>query len=111
MSGYSNIKPEIKSIRFSGTNFVLSLVDGRKISVPLNKLPEIKKLSASQRKKYHIIAGVGFDFDDCDEVFHISEFLGDDNSLISTEKQIQYYPNASALSTVAEPKAKYKRKK
>jgi hypothetical protein len=110
MSGYADTFPKIKALHFKGTDMHLLLADGRVIIVPLSKFPAIKKLSPSQRKKYHIMAGVGFDFDGSDEVYHISEFLGADNSLSGLEKKI--YPHHShTLSRVAEPPAKYKRKK
>ncbi len=96
---------------FKGNNMHLLLADGRVIIVSLNKFPAIKHLSPSQKKKHHIMAGVGFDFDGSDEVYHISEFLGSDNSLSGIEKKIIPYQQSRTLSRVAEPAVKYKRKK
>jgi hypothetical protein len=110
MSGYSNKLPVIKSLKFTKVKIEILLVDGRCISAPLNKFPGIKKLSPAQKKKYHIIAGLAFDFDDSDEVYHISEFLGIDNSQPALEKKIKP-EEESHLSLVAEPQVKYIRKK
>ena len=111
MSGYADTLPKIKALRFKGADMHLLLVDGRIIIVPISKFPSIKKLSPSQKRKYHIMAGVGFDFDGSDEVYHISDFLGTDNSLSSLEKRIYPYQQSTTLSHVAEPTVKYKRKK
>jgi hypothetical protein len=110
MSGYADTLPTIKTLRFKGENMELFLADGRIIVVPLKKFPAIKKLSSAQRKKYHIMAGIGFDFDDSDEVYHISDFLGADNSLSALQRKITPYHYPNALSRVAEPKVAYKKK-
>ena len=62
--------------------------------------PEIKKLNVSQRKKYHIIGGEGFDFDANDEVYHIADFIGNAAAGFSNEKN---------QSMVNEPTVDYKR--
>lgn len=111
MSGYADTLPKITALIFKGADMQLLLADGRIVIVPLNKFPAIKKLSSSQRKKYHIMAGVGFDFDDSDEVYHISEFLGADNSLSALQRKINPYQQHSQLSRVAEPVVKYKKRK
>jgi hypothetical protein len=110
MKGYADTLPAIRSLRFKGAMMELHLADGRVISVPLKKFPSIKKLSPAQRKKHHILAGVGFDFDDSDEVYHISDFLGADNSLSTIQRKIHLYPAHAGFSKVAEPVAKYKKK-
>lgn len=56
----------------------LYIVNGRILSVPVSKFPDIKKLNNLQRKAYHISAGISLDFDDSDEVYHINELLGID---------------------------------
>ena len=111
MKGYSETLPKIKSLTFKGENIELHLADGRIISVPLNKFPEIKKLTPAQRKKHHIMGGVGFDFDASDEVYHISEFLGENNSLPELEKKIKpYAKHKEKLALVAEPRSTYGKK-
>ncbi len=37
--------------------------------------PSIKKLTMPQRKKWYLF-GNGFSFDDCNEVFHVEQILG-----------------------------------
>ena len=111
MNGYSDTLPKIKELGFTELSIQLFLSDGRIIVVPLTKFPSIKKLTPAQRKKYHIMAGVGFDFDASDEVYHISEFLGADNSIPSLERRLNAYHTTSSLSRVAEPLAKYRKKK
>ena len=111
MKGYSDTLPKIKALQFKSADMHLLLADGRIIIVPLSKFPSIKKLSSSEKKKYHIMAGVGFDFDGSDEVYHISDFLGADNSLVGLEKKIIPYRQTTSFSRVAEPAIKYKRKK
>ncbi|TAL61268.1 MAG: DUF2442 domain-containing protein [Bacteroidetes bacterium] len=91
--GYSSVTPLIKSVRFRGSKIILDLADGRMLMLPLSKFPEIERLSASQKKKYKLLAGTGLMFDDLDTVYHVSDFLGKENM--------------SAFSMVAEPKAKY----
>ena len=76
--GYYGITPAIERISFIQTGMMsIHLKDGRIVSVPLTRFPEIKKLNAEQRKKWQVLADVGFTFDDCDEVFHIEQVLGD----------------------------------
>jgi hypothetical protein len=77
MDGYGKIQPIIKSLSFPirGKMYV-ALKDGRTIIVPLDKFPSIKNLSLAQRKKWYILEGEGFSFDDCDEVFHIVQVFG-----------------------------------
>ena len=76
MHGYVKSASYIKQIRFPRGKVELLLSDGRVIISPIDYFPEIKKLSPVQRSRYHIIGGVGFDFDDSNEVYHLSDFLG-----------------------------------
>ena len=69
---------------------------------PLNNFPAIKKLTLTQRKKYHIIGGEGFDFEDSDEVYHIADFIG--NTAIE-------FSGTKDQSMINEPAADYKRTK
>jgi len=77
MEGYLNKKPVIKKITFMHKGkFDLHLQDGRIITMPLSEFPDIKKLTAAQRKKWYVLDDVGFSFDDCNEVYHIEQVLG-----------------------------------
>ncbi len=80
LRGYYGITPEIADISFPEKGKMnVRLIDGRIIVVPLSRFPEIKKLDSAQRKKWQVLSGVGFTFDDCDEVYHIEQILGDFN--------------------------------
>ena len=76
MEGIVNIKPAIKKITFSNSELHIKLEDGRKISVPIKYFPSINKLTSTQRDRWYTLNGEGFSFDDCDEVFHIEQILG-----------------------------------
>ncbi|HMQ98904.1 MAG TPA: DUF2442 domain-containing protein [Ignavibacteria bacterium] len=71
-------EPVLRMIKvdFDKDTMRIHLHGGRILSIPVNKFPEIKKLSASQRKSYHISGGISLDFDNSDEVYHINELLG-----------------------------------
>ena len=99
---YLNTTLQLKDIRFKTGVIELIFEDNRLLVSPLKNFPEIKKLSALQRKKYHIIGGEGFDFDDSDEVYHISDFIGNTGLQFS---------NAINQSMVNEPTAGYKHKR
>lgn len=91
--GYGNISPIIKSVRFPKEKIVLQLADGREVTLPVNKFPEIENLTPIQKRRHKLLAGTGLMFDDLDTVFHISDFLGKGIS--------------SDFSLVAEPVVKY----
>lgn len=74
--GYGNTIPRIKEVTFPSGKIVLHLYDSRMITLPIDKFPAIAKLTPSQKRKYKTLAGMGLMFDDCDVVFHISDFLG-----------------------------------
>ncbi|HDY87261.1 MAG TPA: DUF2442 domain-containing protein [bacterium] len=80
MSEFFNNTPRIKTVKFPKGKIHLYLNDGRIIYVPISKFPEIKKLSVEQRKRCNKLAGFGLMFDDLDEVYHISDFLGANNT-------------------------------
>lgn len=78
MEGIIDIQPVINKIEFPQNEKKMSvcLKDGRIIVVPLKYFPGIEKLNAQQRKKWQIINDVGFTFENCREVYHIEEILG-----------------------------------
>lgn len=76
IEGFWDVTPTIKKISFQIRGKIdVYLKDGRNIIVPISKFPSIKKLSTAQREKWYIF-GNGFSFDDCDEVYHIEQILG-----------------------------------
>lgn len=97
---YLNSTLTLKDIRFKSTAIELIFSDGRLLISPLKNFPAIKKLTPAQRKKYHIIGGEGFDFDDSDEVYHVADFIGINGLEFSGTKN---------QSMVNEPTTAYKR--
>lgn len=80
IEGFWNETPIIKCVSFDMKGKIkVVLQDGRIIIVPISKFPNIKKLSMSERKKWFLF-GNGFTFENCDEVFHIEQFLGNFNN-------------------------------
>lgn len=76
VEGYWNIAPKVKDISFpTSERLQVELVDGRIISMPLDRFPSIQKLTPDQRRHWYTY-GNGFSFDDSDEVIHIEQILG-----------------------------------
>ena len=75
--GIIGITPVIDKITFEIKGKMnIYLEDRRILIVPLSLFPSIKKLTESQRRKWHISDGQIIIFQDCDEVFHLEQFLG-----------------------------------
>jgi hypothetical protein len=72
--------PSMKTVRFRKERIIIELEDGRAVIAPLSKFPAIQQLSAQQRRRYNISGGIALDFDDTQEVYHISDFLGRTNT-------------------------------
>ncbi|MEO8149884.1 MAG: DUF2442 domain-containing protein [Bacteroidia bacterium] len=109
--GYSDTIPLIKEVNFPSGKIVLHLMDGRTISLPIEKFPEIEKLTTAQKRRYKTLTGMGLMFDDCDTVFHVSDFLGKFFSVDTIpvlKKPVKNYAATSARQ-LAEPKVKYKK--
>ncbi len=76
IEGVFRVKPFIECFDFRRKGKItLHLRDGRDLSVPLSYFPSIKKLSPTQRRRYTIANEQIIIFQDCDEVFHVMEFL------------------------------------
>ena len=76
IEGFWDVTPKIQKISFQSRGKInVQLEDGRNIVVPISKFPSIKKLTPSQRLKWYLF-GNGFSFDDCNEVYHIEQILG-----------------------------------
>lgn len=77
ISGFLHIKPKIQKIKFTFKDKLdIVLEDGRQILLPISYFPEIAGLSPYQKRKWQIIGGEGFTFDDINEVYHIEQILG-----------------------------------
>ena len=76
IEGFWDVTPKIKKISFSIRGKIsIYLEDSRNIIIPISKLPSIKKLEPKDRKKWYLF-GNGFSFDNCDQVFHVEQILG-----------------------------------
>lgn len=96
--GIINVSPAIDKVDFPDKGSIrIFLKDGRMLQSPLKYFPSIKKLNEKKRKKYHIADGQILFFDNCDEIFHIEQFLGKE----------QKYRYQFASSVAAEPQEKY----
>jgi len=76
--GYFYSDPRIKRIHFDKRGKIgVEFQDGRLLYAPLAKFPSIKKLSASDRKKYVIFdEGKAVDFLKSNEMYQVQNFLG-----------------------------------
>lgn len=81
MNGIYKIKPSIKKISFPAKGKMkFHLKDEREIIIPVKYFDKIRKLTPDQRNKWYVLDEHMFSFDDCDEVFHIDQVLGTENS-------------------------------
>lgn len=62
------------SLAFPRGRIVLSLSDGRRISIPVRAFPAIQRLRLAQRQQWQILDGIGFTFADSDDGFHLRDF-------------------------------------
>jgi len=78
IEGFHGISPRFKKVLFPSPGKIqVVLEDGRIIISPLSRFPSLKKLSPEKRKKMSLIDnGKGLWFDDCNEVYHVQDFLG-----------------------------------
>lgn len=78
--GFVYVTPEIKKVSFTRPGkFTVFLNDGREIVLPIKNFPSLDKVPVSQRKNYQILTGQSgsmLTWPDCDEVYHIQDFLG-----------------------------------
>lgn len=63
-------------VRFTEDALLLSLSDGREISVPLEWFPRLRNATAEQRSKWRFIArGIGIHWEEIDEDIAVSTLL------------------------------------
>lgn len=75
--GFQGIHPVIDKVSFAFKNKIaVYLRDGRVLLAPLQNFPSIERLTPSQRRKLTIVDDQLLLFQDCDEVFHLEQFLG-----------------------------------
>lgn len=76
VEGYWDIKPTISKLAFPARGkFQVVLQDGRQITMPISAFPSIKKVPVRRRKNWYLMGG-GFTWDECPEVIHVEQILG-----------------------------------
>ena len=76
IEGFWDIKPQIKNIEFPVRGKMqVDFEDGRCLITPVSAFPSIKKIPVKQRKKWYLTGG-GVTWDECNEVIHIEQLLG-----------------------------------
>jgi hypothetical protein len=75
--GFVQVEPVIEKVSFLRKGFItIYLQDGRILMAPLAQFPSIEKLTTSQRRQLTIADDQLLIFRDCDEIFHLEQFLG-----------------------------------
>jgi hypothetical protein len=70
------IHPQAQSVRFTESNLVVELVDGRTVSVPFVWFPRLTRATPEQLKNFEIIAdGEGIHWPDLDEDLSVAGLL------------------------------------
>jgi hypothetical protein len=77
--GLSTLEIEVgdlraRSVEFTPTELVVTLMDGRRIATPLDWYPSLAQASAAQRSSYEIMA-MGIHWPDLDEDLGIAGML------------------------------------
>lgn len=66
--------PRIHSVTLSATDLIVTLVDGRKISTPLDWYPRLKNAPAAAREHYEIMP-MGIHWPELDEDLSVAGML------------------------------------
>jgi hypothetical protein len=79
MHGMSTLEIEVgdlraRSVEFTPTELVVTLIDGRRIATPLDWYPRLAKASATQRSNYKIMP-MGIHWPDINEDLSIAGML------------------------------------
>lgn len=79
MNTLSNVSPTAVlalNVRFADDTLIVSLSDGREVSVPLEWFPRLRDASPKQRNNWRLIAkGIGIHWEDVDEDIAVSTLL------------------------------------
>lgn len=74
------VHPLAQSIRFTDSDLVVELVDGRTVSVPLVWFPRLSKATPEQLENFEILAdGEGIHWPDIDEDLSVAGLLRGDH--------------------------------
>ena len=75
-----DVHPLAQSIRFTDSDLVVELVDGRTVSVPLVWFPRLSKSTPEQLENFEILAdGEGIHWPDIDEDLSVAGLLRGDH--------------------------------
>ena len=73
-------RPLAQTVRFTDSDLVVKLVDGRTVSVPLQWFPRLRRAMPAQRKNFEILAeGEGIHWPDIDEDLSVAGLLRGDH--------------------------------
>ena len=76
VEGFWNVEPKIKKIDFPVRGKMqVYFEDGRCLIIPLSAFPSIKKVPVKRRSEWYLTGG-GITWDDCPEVIHVEQLLG-----------------------------------
>jgi len=74
------IHPRVQSVEFTDDDLIVSLVDGRKVAVPLLRFPRLAKASKSQLENYELLGdGEGIHWLEIDEDLSVAGLLRGDH--------------------------------
>ena len=77
LEGFQGIQPVIEKVSFAFKGKIaIHLQDGRVLLAPLEKFPSIEQLTTTQRRHLSIIDDQLLMFHDCNEIFHLEQFMG-----------------------------------
>ena len=70
------VHPLAQNVTFTGSDLVVDLVDGRRVSVPLEWFPRLANATREQLEKFEILAdGEGIHWPDVDEDLSVAGLL------------------------------------
>lgn len=74
------MRPLAQSVKFTDDDLIVSLVDGRKVTVPLVWFPRLSKASKNQLENYELLGdGEGIHWPEIDENLSVSGLLRGDH--------------------------------
>lgn len=81
------IQPLAKNIEFTDDDLIVSLVDGRKVTVPLVWFPRLSKASKDQLNNYEILGdGEGIHWPEIDEDLSVAGLLRSDREKVINQQ-------------------------
>lgn len=70
------LEPVAVSVRFTSSDLIVELADGRRVSAPLRWFPRLSRASPRERKHYKLIGrGIGIHWPELDEDISVENLL------------------------------------